>query len=83
MAVRCPLGCQQRLGPTPPALTWLARLGCPRPAPRPALGRSQLIENAWPGSQGGLVRHRMAIINLGANIDTRIRKMYEVTGAWG
>lgn len=41
--------------------------------------RSQLIENPWPvGSASELMQHRMAIINLAANIDTRIQKMYEV-----
>jgi hypothetical protein len=40
---------------------------------------SQLIENPWPvGSASELMQHRMAIINLAANIDTRIQKMYEV-----
>lgn len=40
---------------------------------------SQLIENPWPtGSAADMQAHRMAIINLAANIDTRIQKMYEV-----
>lgn len=40
---------------------------------------SQLIENPWPvTSASELMQHRMAIINLAANIDTRIQKMYEV-----
>lgn len=30
------------------------------------------------GSASELMQHRMAIINLAANIDTRIQKMYEV-----
>lgn len=43
--------------------------------------RSQLIENPWPvTSASELMQHRMAIINLAANIDTRIQKMYEVRG---
>lgn len=49
------------------------------PAPAPAPPRSQLIEGPWPrGAPAELQFHRMTIINLGANIDTRIQKMYEV-----
>ncbi|PSC75216.1 putative E3 ubiquitin-ligase ARI1 isoform X2 isoform A [Micractinium conductrix] len=40
---------------------------------------SQLIENPWPPAGGDeMLSHRMAIINLAANIDTRVQKMYEV-----
>lgn len=54
----------------------LAHLLCSHSLPRLC---SQLIENPWPvGSASELMQHRMAIINLAANIDTRIQKMYEV-----
>ena len=41
---------------------------------------SQLVESPWPflGAPAEMVGHRMNVINLAANIDTRIQKMYEV-----
>jgi hypothetical protein len=41
---------------------------------------SQLVESPWPflGAPAEMVAHRMNVINLAANIDTRIQKMYEV-----
>lgn len=43
----------------------------------PALPCSHLLESPWPLSHQ-MMERRMAVINLAANIDVRLRKLYEV-----